>query len=129
MDKVIIASGPVIVRDNKVLLDISGEDDFWKFIGGRVAAGETLKEAAARRSREAMGLEIRIINDEPFLMYLPKPGEEEIDVLLVHWLAGCAGEVVPGPGTKEWAWHDLQGLPANLAPNIEPALKHFGYIR
>lgn len=35
MSKIIIASGPVIVEDGKVLLNKHGEDNFWKFCGGQ----------------------------------------------------------------------------------------------
>jgi len=36
MLKIIIASGPVIVENNKVLLNQHGDTDFWKFCGGKV---------------------------------------------------------------------------------------------
>jgi len=35
MPKIIIASGPVIVENNKVLLNQHGDTEFWKFCGGR----------------------------------------------------------------------------------------------
>lgn len=128
MGKIIIASGPVIVQDNKVLLDISGEDDFYKFIGGEAREGENLREAASRRAQEAMGVDIDIKDQHPFLMYIPKPGDKAIDVLLVHWLADFSGEIKPGPDVRKWDWLDVNGLPDNVAPNIVPALRHFGLI-
>ena len=33
MPKIIIVSGPVIIENNKVLLNKHGEDNFWKFCG------------------------------------------------------------------------------------------------
>lgn len=36
MPKIIIASGPVIVENNKVLLNQHGDTEFWKFCGGQV---------------------------------------------------------------------------------------------
>lgn len=128
MYKLIIASGPVIIKDNKVLLEISGEDDFWKFIGGRVKEGENLRQAASRRSKEAMGVDVSLKDEEPYLMYVAKPGDEKVDVLLVHWLSDFEGEIMPGPDTRKWDWHDKNNLPQNLAPNIIPALKYFKII-
>ena len=47
-----IASGPVIIRDGKVLLDEHGDDTFWKFPGGKVRADESLQQAAIRALEE-----------------------------------------------------------------------------
>ena len=130
MRKIIIASGPVIVKDGKVLLDISGDDKFWKFCGGQVNDSEGLKEAAARRAEEELGIDIEIVNNEPFIMYMPKPGEEGKDVILIHWLADYCGEIVPGEMVKKWAWLDIKNIEKNsLAPNIVPTLKYFKYIK
>ena len=129
MDKIIIASGPVIVENNKVLLNISGKDSFWKFCGGKVEESETLRDTAARRAKEEMNIEIRITNDTPYIMYLPKPGDEYIDVILVHWLADYQGEIKPGKEVKKWDWFDVNDLPDNLGPNIIPTLIHFNFIK
>ena len=130
MEKIIIASGPVIVKDGKALLDISGDDKFWKFCGGLVNKDESLKEAALRRAKEELGIDIEIINNEPFIMYLSRLGKEETDVILIHWLSECSGEIVPGEMVKEWAWLDITGIEKNdLAPNIIPTLKYFKFIR
>lgn len=130
MEKIIIASGPVIVRDNKVLLNLHGDTDFWKFCGGRVLPGETLKETAIRRSREESGVDIEITDDKPFLSYAKKETPQgKLDVILVHYLAETENETSPGKDVRESAWHDINNLPENLAPNIIPALKHFGFIK
>jgi hypothetical protein len=52
MNKVIIASGPVIVKDGKVLLDISGDDKFWKFCGGQIRDDMNLKETVKFKAKE-----------------------------------------------------------------------------
>ena len=126
MNKIIIASGPVIVEDNKVLLDKQGADDFWKFCGGKVRDSETLAETAIRRSKEELGIDIEIVNKTPFITYTTK---EENDVILVHFLAKRIGEINPGKEVHKWNWHDIDNLPENLAPNIEPVLKHFGFLK
>ena len=131
MSKIIIASGPVIVEDNKVLLNDHGDTDFWKFCGGRIEEDETsLKKAAIREVKEEMGIDIKIINPEPFIMYTQKETNEgTADVILVHWLAERIGEIKPGQDIREWKWLDIADLPENLAPNIVPTLKYFGLIK
>ena len=127
MHNIIIASGPVIVENKKVLLDISGEDDFWKFCGGKPKDNENLHETARRRSKEELGIDIEIIDNSPFLMHTIK---EDSDIILVHWLSKRTGEINPGQDIKKWEWipfDELKNL--NLAPNIIPTLKHFEFIK
>jgi len=129
MQKIIIASGPVIVRDGKVLLDKSGDDNFWKFCGGRVEVGENLIETATREAKEELGIDINILNQEPFLMYVKKPGDDSIDVILVHYLADFSGEIALGESVREWDWLSIENLLEDIAPNIKPALKHFNFLK
>ncbi|OGI16468.1 MAG: hypothetical protein A2Z52_00780 [Candidatus Moranbacteria bacterium RBG_19FT_COMBO_42_6] len=129
MAKIIIASGPVIVENNKVLLNQHGDTSFWKFCGGRVEDFDTdLIENARREVKEEMGIEIAVLDESPFIMHtVKKTPEGNIDVILVHYLAERVGEIVPGPDIRKWDWFDLKNLPENLGPNILPALKHFGF--
>jgi hypothetical protein len=49
---------------------------------------------------------------------------------LVHFLAARAGEVLAGANIREWRWLELADLgQEDLAPNIKPALRHFGFIK
>lgn len=130
MDKIIIASGPVIVENNKVLLNKHGDTIFWKFCGGRVEDYETdLIENAKREVNEEMGIDIKILNDEPFITFTRKdtPNGSK-DVILVHFLAKRIGDIKPGKDIREWDWFDINNLPKDLGPNIIPALKHFGFL-
>jgi len=131
MQKIIIASGPVIVENNKVLLNKHGDTPFWKFCGGKVEDyGFGLIENAKREVKEEMGIEIKILNDKPFITFARKETPEGvIDIILVHFLSERIGEINPGADIREWAWHELKNLPDDLGPNIVPALKHFGFIR
>lgn len=132
MPKIIIASGPVIVEDGKVLLNKHGDDGFWKFCGGRVEDFSTsLADNAAREVGEEMGFGIEITSETPFISYARKERNGEmVDIILVHFLARRAGEVKPGEEIKEWDWFELDKLGAmELAPNIIPTLKHFGYLK
>lgn len=129
--RIIIASGPVIVEDEKVLLNQHGDTEFWKFCGGKVEDFETsLIESARREAKEEMGIEFEILNEEPFITYASEEAPEgKIDIILVHYLAGRIGEIHPGEDIREWKWIPLSDLEKeNLGPNILPALKHFGFI-
>jgi ADP-ribose pyrophosphatase YjhB (NUDIX family) len=130
MPKIIIASGPVIVEDEKVLLNQHGDTTFWKFCGGKVEDYETdLIENARREVKEEMGVEIEIIDENPFITFARKDtAKGKIDIMLVHFLAKRIGEINPGADIREWSWLPLDALPENLAPNIIPTLKHFGFI-
>ena len=132
MPKIIIASGPVIVEDKKVLLNQHGDTKFWKFCGGRVKDYElNLIETAQREAKEEMGIDIKIINENPFLLYTKKETPEgNIDVILVHFIAKRIGKIKPGKDIRQWKWIEIDKLSKeNLAPNIIPTLKHFGFIK
>jgi len=126
MSKIILASGPVIVENNQVLLNISSKDNFWKFCGGKPKENENFLDTAKRRVKEEMGIEIKLLNKEPFLMYTKN--EKGEDIILVHFLTEKVGEIKPGKDVKEWKWMDIKNLEENLANNIIPALKHFKFI-
>ena len=131
MSKIIIASGPVIVENGKVLLNQHGDDKFWKFCGGRVEDGEiNLKKVAQREVAEEMGLKVEIIDQKPFFVYTEKEIDGQVmSVVLVHWLSKRLNEVSPGSDIKKWDWLSLEDLnQEDLAPNIKPTLKHFGFL-
>ena len=131
MPKIIIASGPVIVENGRVLLNKHGDTPFWKFCGGKVEDYEiNLIENARREAKEEMDIDIKILNEEPFITFTRKETEEgKVDVILVHFLAERIGEINPGEDIREWDWLSIDNLPNDLAPNIIPALKYFGFLK
>jgi ADP-ribose pyrophosphatase YjhB (NUDIX family) len=132
MPKIIIASGPVIVEDGKVLLNQHGDTTFWKFCGGKVEDFEHgLIDHARREVKEEMGIEIEILDPVPYFMHTIKETPEgAVDVILVHFLAKRIGEIRTGADIREWKWIPLADLKNEpLAPNILPTLKHFGFIK
>lgn len=121
--EIAIASGPVIIENNKVLLNKHGDDNFWKFPGGRVEdySELSLEEHAKREVKEEMGIGIEIIR-------ALKPMMVEVDdklVILIHWLVNRVGEIKPGPEIKEWHWFDINNLPPDSAPNIKPVIEDY----
>ncbi len=131
MQKILVASGPVIVEGGKVLLAKHGDTSFWKFCGGRVEDfSYDLREHCRREAREETGVDLVFADAPPFFLYTQKQTDEGvIDVILVHFLASRVGEVVPGEDMREVAWIPFEQLPQeDLGPNILPALRHFGFI-
>ena len=119
---IIIASGPVIIENEKVLLDKQGDDDFWKFCGGRVHdPSVSLEDRANERAKEELGISIEIIRPlKPMMIEMP-----EKVVILIHYLAKRIGDVKLGEGVKEWGWFDIHKLPKDIAPNIQPVINEY----
>jgi len=135
--KVIIASGPVIVENGKVLLNRHGhsddkkpEDSIWKFPGGRIEnfdftnEANSLEEAAKREVREEMGIGIKIIMPLKPMMVKHSTRPDTI-VILIHYLAKRVGPVKPGADITEWKFLDINKLPSNCAPNIKPVIDEY----
>lgn len=119
----IIASGPVIIEDNKVLLNKHGDTDFWKFPGGQVEdfSELDLEEHARREVKEEMGIDIEIVR--PLKTIMSKKDDKV--VILVHYLAKRVGEINPGAEIREWRWLDIHNLPDDIGPNIKPIIGEY----
>ncbi len=131
--KLIIASGPVIVKNGTVLLNQHGDTEFWKFCGGSTKDfNSRLTDIAKERILDEMGLQIKILDSTPYIQYTAKELEsgDIADVILVHFLAESIGEVKPRKDIRKWSWLPINTLDKeDLAPNIIPALRHFGFIK
>lgn len=130
--KIIIASGPVIAEDGKIILNQHGDTEFWKFCGGKVEDYSTdLIENTRREAKEEMGIDINILDENPFITHTTKEKDgKNVDVILVHYLAQRIGEISPGEDIREWKWIPIEELDnENLAPNIMPALDYFGFLK
>ncbi|KKW41730.1 MAG: hypothetical protein UY92_C0014G0055 [Candidatus Magasanikbacteria bacterium GW2011_GWA2_56_11] len=119
----LIASGPVIIEDGRVLLNREQKDTGvtpWMFPGGEVEDFDiSLEEACRREVKEEMNLEVEIIRPlRPVMLH-----ENGRVIILIHYLAKRRGEVTPGANIVEWAWHDINQLPANCAPNVYEVVK------
>jgi len=123
MDKpIIIASGPVIIENGKVLLNKHGDDGYWKFVGGKAENFDiSLEDVAIREVKEEMGIDVDLIRPlKPMMIELP-----DKVVILIHYLATRKGEVKPGADILEWDWFDVHDLPADVAPNIKPVIEEY----
>jgi len=134
----VIASGPVIIEDNKVLLNRHGEtaedQRIWKFVGGRVeledyiVEQDILEQACKREVMEEMGIEVEILFSlKPMLVV--KHGDPNKYIILIHYLAKRIGEVKTGEDIIEWNWFDIDNLPENCAPNIAPVIEDYKKLK
>lgn len=124
-NKSIIASGPVIIENNKVLLNKEKKEDggvsLWMFPGGEVEDFDvSLEEACQREAKEELGIDVEIVKPLKPIM-LNKDGRV---IVLIHYLAKRIGEITPGPQTAEYGWHDINNLPPDCAPNVYEVLKN-----
>ena len=117
----LIVSGPVIVENNKILLNKDKKDDFWKIIGGQVQEGESLEQTAIREVKEEMGIDIKIIKPMNSMVLWKK----DKAIVLIHYLAQRIGQVKPGPDILEWKWIDIDNPPSNVAPNVKMVVEEW----
>lgn len=122
----ILASGPVIIENNKVLLnrEIKNPDGItcWLFPGGGVEDFDiSLEETCKREVKEEMGINVKII--KPMKTTIEKTNC--IVVICVHFLAERIGEIKPGSDIAEWAWHDINNLPDNCGRNVYEVIAEY----
>ncbi len=119
---IIVAAGPVIIENSKVLLNKHGDDGMWKFVGGKAERTDTsLEEVAMREVTEEMGIEVELLRPlKPMMIDMP-----DKVVILIHYLATRKGEIAPGNDILEWDWFDINNLPEDCAPNIRPVIEEY----
>lgn len=116
----IIAAGPVIIENGKVLLNKEEKPvgrELWMFPGGTVKDFTIpLEDNCKRETKEEVGIELEIIRPLRTLLY-SRPEDKKL-VVLVHFLAARMGDINPGPDTLAWDWFDIKKLPPDCAPNV-----------
>ena len=124
----IIASGPVIIEDGKVLLNKEQKDTGitpWLFPGGKVEdLSLSLEEACIREAKEEMGIDIKIIRAiKPMMIYRPEKPDKL--AVLIHYLAARTGDIVLGTDIVDWGWFDIHNLPVDCAPNVVAVIEQY----
>lgn len=116
---VIVAVGPVIVEDARVLLVKHGGDGLWKLPGGRLADGDPdLIVTMQREANEELGITASPVAPlDPYLLRT----EQDARVLIPYFCVR-EGDIVPGRDIEEWGWFPVDRLPEDTAPNVAPAL-------
>ncbi len=127
--KVVIASGPVIVKDGKLLLDKDEKDDFWKFIGGRVKEDESLEGTCIRRAKEELNAEVEIVKPlNPLILWENPQTKEKMQIVLINWLCNLKNpeELKCKEGIKEFAWiaiQDIKSEKIGVSPNVKTLIE------
>lgn len=130
-EETIIAAGPVIIEDGKVLLnreikmnDI--ESPFFMFPGGKLETiQENPEDACHREVREELGLDIDILRPLKTLI-VERPDAPDRYAILVHYLAKRKHpekDITPrADRTVEWGWFDIHDLPKNCTDNVQEVI-------
>jgi len=124
--KFIIASGPVIVENGKLLVNKDDKDDFYKLPGGTIEQGiEDLEQACHRETKEENNGEIEIIKPlHPMILWKNPQTKDRMVILLIHYLAKLKNpkEIKPIPPIQEVRWLDILDIKKGkyfVAPNIK----------
>ncbi len=124
--KLIIASGPVIIEDGKLLVNKDNKDDFYKLPGGTIEKGiEDLEEACHHEVKEENNAEIEIIKPlSPMILWKNPQTEEKMAVVLIHYLAKLKNkeDIKAIPPIQEVKWLDIEEIKQEkhfVAPNIK----------
>ena len=123
--KFIVASGPVIIENGKLLVNKDNKDDFYKLPGGTVEEGDSLIDACHREVKEENNGEIELIKPlNPMIIYKNPQTNEAMTIVLIHYLAKLKNpkEIKPIPPIKEVKWLDISEIKKgkyNVAPNVK----------
>ena len=124
--KFIIASGPVIIEDGKLLVNKDNKDDFYKLPGGTIGEGiESLTEACKREVKEEIDGEIEIVKPlHPMIIWKNPQTRERMAITLIHYEAKLLNkdEIKLVEPIKEVKWLDIEEIKQgnhNVAPNIK----------
>ena len=125
--KTIIASGPVIVEGNKLLVIKDTKDDFYKIPGGTVEEQDQgdLELTCKREFKEETNGEIEIIEKLSTQILDKNPRtQEQMKIELHHYRAKLynRNELTPIPPIIEVRWLDIEKIKKEkykVAPNIK----------
>ena len=124
--KYVIASGPVIIENGKLLVSKDNKDDFYKLPGGTIKEDvEDLETACLRETKEETNGDAEIIRPlHPMILWKNPQTSEKMCIVLIHYLAKLKnkGEIKPIEPIKEVNWLDIAEIKFgnyNVAPNIK----------
>lgn len=122
--KYIVASGPVIIKDGKLLVVKDNKDDFYKFPGGTVREGESLESACIRRAKEEVNAEVELIKPlSPHILWENPQTKEKMTIVLINYRARLKNEksLKIIPPTQDFKWVSIKEIKkgkGNVSPNV-----------
>ena len=130
--KFIVASGPVVIENSKLLVTKDNKDPFFKFPGGTVENGESLEQGCKRRAKEEINADVELVKPLwPHILYENPKTKEKMTILLINYLAKLKNkkEIKPIPPNQEIKWvsiEDIKKGKGNVSPNVRALVEKGG---
>ncbi|MFA5020030.1 MAG: NUDIX domain-containing protein [Candidatus Pacearchaeota archaeon] len=127
--KIIVASGPVIIENGKLLVDRDNKDDFYKIPGGTIDEDLSLEDTCKREVKEEINGDIEIIKPlNPMVVWKNQQTGERMMVVLIHYSAKLLNKnkIKPISPVREVMWLDINEIKQgkhNVANNIKFLIK------
>lgn len=123
------ASGCLIIKDNKILLQKRTDNGKWAMHGGALDLGETFEEALIREVKEE--LNIQVINPKLINVYsgedihLVYPNNDEVyGISALYLVTNYLGEIkIDQTEVEEVKWFDIDDIPNEIHKPDQKALK------
>jgi len=113
-NKVIVASGPVIIENGKLLVNKDNKDDFYKIPGGTIEQNDAdLEKACIREVKEEINADVEIIKPlHPMIKWKNQQTGENMLIILIHYLAKLKNkkQIKPIAPVKEIKWLDIKKI-------------------
>ncbi len=114
----------VVLKDNKILLNLRSDTNTWGIPGGAIELGETLEETAARELKEETNLEaesftlLNVFSGKNFYFEYPN-GDKLYSVVALYLADGVKGETKITDGES----FELKYFGKDELPNLESRAK------
>jgi ADP-ribose pyrophosphatase YjhB (NUDIX family) len=116
-------------HDNQLLMIKRTDNHCWGVPGGAMELGESLEETVQRETQEEIGVAVRDLElfgvySGKELYYKYRDGNEVYNVSVVYITRNFGGDVRVNPNEhSEHKFFDLENLPAEISPPIQPILR------
>lgn len=114
----------VVIKDNKILLNLRSDTNTWGIPGGAIELGETLEETAARELKEETNLDcnsftlLNVFSGKDFYFKYPN-GDELYSVVALYLANDASGELKITDGES----FKLEYFSKDNLPNLESRAK------